>query len=174
MVAQYGSDVAPIDGPLSVRYEFILARPKSVAAYKWFSCTKPDIDNLEKSFQDAMDFQTKWTDGTVMGVMANDSRVSCLSSTKRYAICDEVPGTTFSICQASSIVMLYGEGITSELSRIIDPTVRALHMDDIGRTRKVQGVDTIYVMLGGGRRPDMDMVAKIRKCFPDAKHLYAI
>lgn len=92
MIKEYGHRL-PMDGVISARYEFVLERPKSKPDAR-YSNTKPDIDNLVKSFQDALDFKVK-ENGLSLGVVANDSRIAHIEAVKRYADDDEEPGTFF-------------------------------------------------------------------------------
>lgn len=94
MISKYGCHRLPMDGPIKATYVFLLPRPKSKSKKKKWSDTKPDIDNLMKSFQDALDFKRK-SRGRALGVIANDSRIAALTATKRYVTEGEEPGTYF-------------------------------------------------------------------------------
>lgn len=95
---EYGTNTTPMDGNLKATYEFLLPKPKSKSKNTVLANTKPDIDNLVKSFQDALDFKQKKRD-IALGVINNDSRVTTLISRKRYIKDGEVPGIFFTITQ---------------------------------------------------------------------------
>lgn len=63
------------DGPLILRVEFFLPRPKSAPRRITVPCKKPDLDNLIKAVMDGMNQAGVWVD---------DSRVVCLMSRKDY------------------------------------------------------------------------------------------
>lgn len=94
MKEKYGDMRQPMDGAIKATYIFVLPRPKSKPKKKTLVSTKPDVDNLAKSFQDSLDFNKK-SRGVALGVLANDSRVAVLLCSKRYAKDDEMPGTYF-------------------------------------------------------------------------------
>lgn len=96
MRKKYGDMRYPMDGAIKATYIFVLPRPKSKSKKKNLVSTKPDVDNLAKSFQDGLDFKKK-SRGTALGVIANDSRVAILLCSKRYAKEGEEPGTYFKI-----------------------------------------------------------------------------
>lgn len=93
---EYGDMREPMDGCLKATYIFVLPRPKSKSKKQKLVNTKPDVDNLAKSFQDALDFKKK-SHGKALGVIANDSRISTLMCSKRYPKDGEEPGTYFKI-----------------------------------------------------------------------------
>lgn len=94
MLSEYGDMRYPMDGAIKATYIFVLPRPKSKSKKKTLISTKPDVDNLAKSFQDGLDFKKK-SRGVALGVLANDSRVAVLMCSKRYARDGELPGTYF-------------------------------------------------------------------------------
>lgn len=67
---------APFVGPLQIDFQFFLDRPKSVSPRKRkYPSSKPDLDNLEKAIQDAME-----------GLYyKNDSQIVMKNSVKLYA-----------------------------------------------------------------------------------------
>lgn len=75
---------APLDGPLQVRAEFVLPRPKSLPKRLPTPphTKKPDVDKLIRAVMDALT-GVVWRD---------DSQVIDLHPTKRYAELDEQPG----------------------------------------------------------------------------------
>ena len=83
----------PMDGIIKAEFDFLLPRPQSKKEQKLVN-TKPDLDNLVKSFQDALDFKKK-IDGIELGVISNDSRIAVLKTMKRYTNDYEQPGTRF-------------------------------------------------------------------------------
>ena len=52
----WGNDAPPMQGAIMADVCFYLTRPKSVPKKKEYPDTKPDLDNLEKSLFDALDF----------------------------------------------------------------------------------------------------------------------
>lgn len=171
----YGTEAAPIDGPIAVEYEFIMPRPKSVPLIRWFCHSKPDIDNLVKSFQDAMDFKMKSAQGTIMGVIANDSRVAVMSASKRYAMDGEQCGTRFSITHADEEVIIVGDGIGDAISRALTLSMRRYDMMSLmtGAIKKNKAVKTVYAF------PDSNGIPaafddRLRKAFPECEELIVI
>lgn len=185
-MSEYGDDVAPMDGPLSVRYEFLLPKPKSVTRKTWYSHRKPDIDNLVKSFQDALDFESKWYDGTIMGVMANDSRFSVMSATKRYARDGERCGTYVSIHRAGIKALVVMDGVPDALLDMADPTMMRFHVSELRALRKAANtqaksqmfdmVKTVYLMMGDMRGDGVpsDVQALIDGAFTKADNVYVL
>lgn len=96
MRSQYGDMRYPMDGAIKATYIFVMPRPKSKSKKKTLVSTKPDVDNLAKSFQDGLDFKKK-SRGIALGVIANDSRVAVLMCSKRYVKDGEEPGTYFKL-----------------------------------------------------------------------------
>lgn len=66
----------PFDKRVMVEARFWLRRPKSLSKRVQFPITKPDADNLYKSFLDGLE---------KAGVISNDARVTDLVVSKRYA-----------------------------------------------------------------------------------------
>ena len=64
--------------PLKLDITFYLARPKSIPKKRLFPITKPDVSNLLKCFEDAVE---KY-------LFANDSQLTTISMRKRY---DTIP-----------------------------------------------------------------------------------
>jgi crossover junction endodeoxyribonuclease RusA len=74
---------APLDGPLSVRLEFVMRRPTSTPKRRTPPAVrKPDIDKLARAILDALT-AVAWRD---------DSQVTDLRASKRLAELDEQPG----------------------------------------------------------------------------------
>jgi Holliday junction resolvase RusA-like endonuclease len=69
------------DEPVGVWLEFLLSRPKTVG--RDLPETKPDLDKLVRAVLDALESS---------GMIANDSRVVQIFSSKVYAERDESPG----------------------------------------------------------------------------------
>lgn len=171
----YGTDIAPMDGPIAVEYEFVMPRPKSIPMIRWFCHSKPDVDNLIKSFQDAMDFKMKSEQGTIMGVIANDSRVAVMSASKRYAVDDEPCGTRFSISHADEEVIIVGDGISGTLERALTLSMRRYDMMTLmtGNVRVNHAVKRVYAF------PDSNGIPaafddRLKKAFPDCEELIVI
>ena len=129
MRKKYGMFTLPMDGNIKARYEFVMPRPKSCAK-KTLVNTKPDVDNLVKSFQDALDFKDK-SHGKQLGVLANDSRVTSISATKRYAIGDEPCGTFFSFVRDGDIAVIFFNERASKARVTIDPSIQAFVLDEL-------------------------------------------
>lgn len=70
------------DGPLELRAEFYMPRPKARRNDVWVA-TKPDLDNLDKSLRDALTDICVWRD---------DSQIVEGYSCKQYETDDEPPG----------------------------------------------------------------------------------
>lgn len=86
MAAAAAYDGPPLAGPLRVDLTFLLPRPKAITSKKkpnprCWAPKKPDRDNLEKSFQDALNGQL-WVD---------DSQIVTGQVRKMYAAGDEQP-----------------------------------------------------------------------------------
>lgn len=185
-VKQYGKTTPPMDGPLLARYEFIVPRPKSVSKKLLYKDTKPDIDNFVKSFQDALDFKCKDKDGRACGVIANDSRIAILVTSKRYAREGERCGTRYSIQRLTSILVVLGDAVDKSIADILVPNVPAIRLaaarqiaveraqGAFGSASGVQGagkagepVKQVYVICG--QQDDRGEIADIvRTAFPEA------
>jgi len=75
---------APLDGPLAVRLEFVMPRPAGLPKRKPTPpmTKRPDTDKLSRAILDALT-GVAWRD---------DSQITDLRGTKRYAELDEQPG----------------------------------------------------------------------------------
>lgn len=75
---------APLDGPIAVRLDFVMPRPKSTPKTRATppAVKKPDIDKLVRAILDAIT-AVAWHD---------DSQVVSVAATKRIAELDERPG----------------------------------------------------------------------------------
>lgn len=171
----YGTESAPMDGPIAVEYEFVMPRPKSIPMIRWFCHSKPDVDNLVKSFQDAMDFKMKSEQGTIMGVIANDSRVAVMSASKRYADDGEQCGTRFTISHADESVIIVGDGIGDTLGMALTLSMRRYDMMSLmtGKVRINRAVRNAYVF------PDSNGIPaafedRLKKAFPECEELIVI
>lgn len=171
----YGTGYAPMDGPIAVEYEFVMPRPKSIPIIRWFCHSKPDIDNLVKSFQDAMDFKMKSPQGTILGVIANDSRVAVMSASKRYAEDGEECGTRFSISHADEEVIIVGDGIGDMLGRALTLSMRRYDMMSLmtGGVRKNKAVRRVYVFPDSNGLPAA-FDDRLKKAFPECEELVVI
>ena len=129
-ISKYGLNSAPMDGAILAVYEFILPRPKSVSKKTLHSSTKPDVDNFIKSFQDALDFKAKSLGGVALGVIANDSRISVLAATKRYARDDEAPGTRYRIQRLSASMAVIPENADPGFREAFIPTMPSMTYED--------------------------------------------
>jgi len=165
-MAEYGKDRAPMDGYLSVYYEFVLERPKSTPKSKRMSNTKPDIDNFIKAFQDAFDFKIKDENGTVLGVIANDSRVSAIQAQKRYAVEGERTGTYFKIRSAVSDVIIYSD-VGPDMLGLLDMTKRLVDLRDLPDIPADRDVRNVYLFFDTDDI-DANIYALIEKKFPCA------
>lgn len=143
MIKHYGLTTQPMDGAIKATYEFVLPRPTTARKSDIFSYKKPDIDNLVKSFQDAFDFKRKSGD-IQLGVIANDSRISVLHVSKRYASAGEKPGTKFKlekVCQTLVIV----DGNTEELSTIFSKDCVVMPFNELRTCPKDKTVRKIII-----------------------------
>lgn len=75
-VLERTSNSTPFLGPVSLRLEFVLPRPKRLKGTLVPHASKPDIDNLVKAVMDAMGD---------CGVWADDAQVAELHASKQYA-----------------------------------------------------------------------------------------
>lgn len=138
----------PMDGALLARYEFVVPRPTSAPKKKIYDDRKPDIDNLVKAFQDAMDFNHKSPEGTALGVIANDSRIAIVQSVKRYAEDGEECGTRFSVEKVGRTVVVLGEGLSPAMSALADPCYPRLSVEQLGKPHLWKDAEQAYVFLG--------------------------
>lgn len=88
---------APIDGPVAVRLDFVMPRPKSTPKTRATPAAtkKPDLDKLIRAILDAVT-AVAWHD---------DSQVVSVVASKRLAELDERPGVLVRIepCEAVSV-----------------------------------------------------------------------
>jgi len=90
-----GLDGAMLDGPVSVRVDFFMPRPKRLKEGAPLDHTgKPDLDNLAKAVLDCL---------TQIGAWGDDAQVTELAMTKRYAAAGARSG-------AGVVVRLSGAG----------------------------------------------------------------
>jgi crossover junction endodeoxyribonuclease RusA len=74
-------------GPVSLRLEFVMPRPKSAPKRVVWPATRPDLDKLTRAIGDAL-----------KGVAyRDDSQVCRIAATKRYAVGDEVTGVSVTV-----------------------------------------------------------------------------
>ena len=171
MIAEYGINTIPMDGSLYAKYEFILPRPKSVAKKKIWSQTKPDIDNLVKSFQDAFDFKKTYK-GTELGVIANDSRVSYISAVKRYIKDNEHTGTKFFIGHMGTAILIY-EDINPDILDIIDNRIVKIPLSKLKGLPSNAEIEKIYLFTGTKQNREK-IITVCEKKFVNAKELIII
>lgn len=82
--------LAPLDGPLAVRIEFVMPRPSGCPKRTTPAAVKrPDVDKLARAVLDALS-AVVWRD---------DSQVVDLHASKRLAELDEQPGAHISVAQ---------------------------------------------------------------------------
>lgn len=82
--------IPPIDGPVRIRIDFALHRPKSLPARTIHMIKKPDLDKLIRSTLDALS-----------GVaFADDNRVVDIRATKHYAA-DDTTGALITITEGA-------------------------------------------------------------------------
>ena len=170
----YG-DRMPMDGPLLARYEFIMPKPKNTPKKKVFDDRKPDIDNLVKAFQDAMDFKRKSSDGVLLGVIANDSRVACVQSLKRYAEEGEQTGTRFSIEALGTTVVVLSTALSPSMAAMVDKCYPQIWASELETAKNDPVVKHVYVFLAGEDDTETDeIVALVKKKFPNIAKLSII
>ena len=83
---QLAHDRPLLDGPLFLRVDFRLQRPKSIPKSRAFPAVKPDLDKLIRSVLDSLS-------GVVI---ADDARVVCVEAAKVYAG-ERAPGASILI-----------------------------------------------------------------------------
>jgi crossover junction endodeoxyribonuclease RusA len=91
-VAWHAADAfrgAPLDGPIVARFEFVMPRPTSLPKRKPTPphTKRPDVDKLARAVMDALS-GVVWRD---------DSQVTDMHPTKRYAELDEQPGVNIRV-----------------------------------------------------------------------------
>lgn len=79
-------DRFPIDKPIHVNTVFIMPRPKR-PKHK-LPAVKPDIDKLQRNVNDAL---------TQSGIITDDSRITTMTTRKRYPTKNEQPGVEITI-----------------------------------------------------------------------------
>lgn len=169
---EYGDLRYPMDGSLYVKYEFILPRPKSKSKKMLWSNTKPDIDNLVKSFQDSFDFKKKVFD-IQLGVISNDSRISSINATKRYAEDGERPGTKFEICSIDSRIILYSPLLSDDALKIFDKSMLTVPIPQIKELiHKNLNVKVIYLAVAKEKKEELQaIIEQIKQNFPTVKKI---
>lgn len=143
MIKNYGLTTEPMDGAIKATYEFILPKPTSARKSDYFSFKKPDVDNLVKSFQDALDFKKKSGD-TELGVIANDSRISILHVSKRYAFEGEKPGTKFKFEKACKTLIIV-DGHHSAIENFISKDALIMPFADLKTCEKDKTVRKVII-----------------------------
>lgn len=171
----YGMLREPMDGPIFARYEFVMPRPKSKSRKQQLVDTKPDVDNLVKSFQDALDFKTK-SHGKALGVLANDSRVTTVNATKRYARDGEKCGTFFSFARDGYKAVVFDNGNNdNRINDFIDPSILVFMLEEIEKHRMVASGITEILFVGSSSQlnsTDKKRIGKILKSsFPDLQRI---
>ena len=110
---------------------FQVTRPVYNSGY---STTVFSMRDTEFSFsynrQDALDFKAKSLGGVALGVIANDSRISVLAATKRYARDDEAPGTRYRIQRLSASMAVIPENADPGFREAFIPTMPSMTYED--------------------------------------------
>lgn len=78
----------PLGGPLYVRADFVLPRPKSAPKCRWAPEKKPDLDKLLRALLDA---------ATTGGAWVDDAQVVAVTATKVYATPTVLPQVQFTV-----------------------------------------------------------------------------
>lgn len=172
MQKEYGDSRKPMTGNIYATYEFILPRPKSKAKKVIWSNTKPDVDNFVKSFQDGLDFKRKAYD-IEMGVIENDSRVSCISATKRYAREGERPGIAFSFMKVDSMVIVHSPLVSDEAMMMTNPALLRVPVGAIDSYAKgLAEVTLVYLVVANESRDDVMRYAdECKRSFPSLRKI---
>lgn len=175
MQKEYGILRQPMDGFIKAKYEFILPRPKSKSKKVLFSNTKPDVDNFVKSFQDGLDFKRKDHD-VELGVIANDSRVSCVSCSKRYANEGEIPGTFFEFSSALISVAICSPLLSTEAIDLLDPSLIKIPLENISSYAVYCGeASLVYLVLKNENKEAIDEIIRvIKNNFPALKKIIIV
>ena len=165
----------PMDGALLARYEFIVSRPTSAPKKKVYDDRKPDIDNLVKAFQDAMDFKHKSPEGVALGVIANDSRIAIVQSSKRYAREGEACGTKFSIEEVGRTVIVLGEGLSDAMVALADPCYPKIPASMLGTAHPWKSAERVYIFLGDmSDEATTDLVDAVKRDMPNLAKIVII
>lgn len=159
----YGHPRMPMGGAIRAEYEFVLPRPKSARKRDRLSFKKPDVDNLVKAFQDACEFGSKSADGIALGVVENDSRVSCVSAKKRYAEAGEQCGTRFCFRPAGTEVCLVDSDVPPGVLEVIDRGIWVVDFTD-GDPKPDPNILHAYVMCSDDSLVDQ-AIEVIKRCY---------
>jgi Holliday junction resolvase RusA-like endonuclease len=101
---QFCKDVAPLDCPVYLGVDFVFPKPKSKtkakdSGHRIWCDVKPDVDNLLKCLQDALN-GLAWTD---------DKLIVMVRMTKTYAADCESPKVELTVLPAEPIVTTGGD-----------------------------------------------------------------
>ncbi len=94
-IARARNTQAMQDGPFAVHCRFVMPRPQAMAKTKPTPphTKKPDVDKIARAILDA-----------ITGVwFKDDSQVTCLVATKRYAEFGEKPGVHITVCRPEAM-----------------------------------------------------------------------
>lgn len=142
---EYGA-MPPMDGPLRVDYEFIMPKPKSVPKSRRLVQTKPDLDNLVKSFQDALEYKQMRNENSEFGLIAGDSRIASSNAIKRYAMDGETCGTKYRIMCAIDTVVVSDNGVSKDMLGIIDRNLPVYDATLLKGERPNRDVRYVYLL----------------------------
>lgn len=83
VMKKQGAGIIPRDIPLHMILNVVIARPKSAPKKRLCPVVKPDLDNIQKTIQDALEGITYQADQQIISIR----------SVKRYGECDSVTVT---------------------------------------------------------------------------------
>lgn len=177
LIDAYGLDTEPMDGILGAEYEFILERPKSVPKKQLLKATKPDLDNLIKSFQDSFDFKKKDSSGKSLGygIVADDSRIAVTSAVKRYTVNGEQAGTRYRIYHAGTDAVILSDSVSDSIAGIMDKTKTVARVSQLDSLPRDPVVEKVFLMLVEESAEETEaIVSKIKAVFPSGDTITVI
>lgn len=103
----------PMEGSLRFEAEFSVRRPSGRPKAETYAPTKPDLDNLTRSFLDAFDFKVKTQEGRRLDAIGRSTPIVAMSLAKRWAERDEWGGTRFSLTPDGGLGVAYTDALLS-------------------------------------------------------------
>lgn len=169
---EYG-DRKPMDGAIRIDYEFILSKPKSVPKSRRFVSTKPDLDNLVKAFQDAMEYKQMKDERAPFGLFSGDSRIVSTNAVKRYAMDGELCGTRYRMSCAGDSVVVTDGGVSDDMLRIVDRNLLVVDAAELKLMRVDRDIRFVYLLCSTEASVQYALPTIERK-FPDAEKVMVL
>lgn len=154
----YG-DREPLDGNITANYIFVFERNTNTRKKDYYKNTKPDLDNLIKAFQDALNYDGK------AGILREDSRIITTTATKRYTKENEKPGTYYSFNYANQLIIDCIKTNHNDFIKWNNPTIPIIKYSELTNTPSNPHITNILLLISIDQetRPTKPEIKKLNK-----------